>query len=656
MTLLGFSIGPVQSFIASARTVRDLWAGSYLLSELTKCGMAHVKNSDSKAEIIFPVIEDETDPSAGDGRGGNRRSVLLACAPNLFVAEVPGIVNDRSGTDLSDLIADVVRKRWIEIATEVRQGLQEEWGNGDWGSMWEEQIGSFFDIRCVVVTELSDNYQQSYKHLIKVMAAGKTIRYVPPHEPEDESRPKCSITGVHAIMGPTTGWNGLKTWWGEVSKKSIEGTRVKDTEKLCAPSLVKRFAWACHWYKKLELSPDALRFDDTATIAAAQWLTDQEINIDPDTERKKASGWSGQWLHWPSPTFGVADGEKTVPEDLWKKILAAKKRKVDEVEGRSDSSAKRTKETKNGTDRGGQSSSKGKPVPTYYAVLMMDGDKMGDKVKAAAELKDGRQEHRSLSESLGDFAQKKVRDLIENDKHVGQLIYAGGDDVLAMLPSATVLDCAFEVKDQYRQCMAAIDKKCEQQPNYQKSTMSAGIVIAHYKSDLRFVLQEARDAEKRAKKAGRDSVCISVLKRSGEHERDVCKWDLVPDLLNLLNHFLGGASDRWAYQLSAEQPVLGRLCVEAQEAEIKRLMKRSEGVPETMQKTALDFWEKLDPKKSDAGEHVPEQAVSAAGLTPNSPSVQDTCQRHEIEDTESPLRRFCFFVKAMSFLARGRDS
>jgi CRISPR-associated protein Cmr2 len=34
--LLIIAIGPVQDFIAAARKIRDLWFGSYLLSELSK--------------------------------------------------------------------------------------------------------------------------------------------------------------------------------------------------------------------------------------------------------------------------------------------------------------------------------------------------------------------------------------------------------------------------------------------------------------------------------------------------------------------------------------------------------------------------------------------------------------------------------------------
>ena len=44
--LLAISVGPVQEFIAAARQTRDLWFGSYLLSERgTRAATATVNNS-----------------------------------------------------------------------------------------------------------------------------------------------------------------------------------------------------------------------------------------------------------------------------------------------------------------------------------------------------------------------------------------------------------------------------------------------------------------------------------------------------------------------------------------------------------------------------------------------------------------------------------
>lgn len=50
------SIGPVQSMIASARRSRDLWSGSWLLSELAKTCAKFFK--DNGATLIFPFVEE----------------------------------------------------------------------------------------------------------------------------------------------------------------------------------------------------------------------------------------------------------------------------------------------------------------------------------------------------------------------------------------------------------------------------------------------------------------------------------------------------------------------------------------------------------------------------------------------------------------------
>ena len=44
--LLGIHIGPVQEFIAAARRSRDLWFGSWLLSELSKAAARGIAAAD----------------------------------------------------------------------------------------------------------------------------------------------------------------------------------------------------------------------------------------------------------------------------------------------------------------------------------------------------------------------------------------------------------------------------------------------------------------------------------------------------------------------------------------------------------------------------------------------------------------------------------
>ena len=62
--LINIAIGPVQDFIATARRSRDLWFGSWLLSEISKAAANKIANGD-KDSMIFPAINDLDDLKPG---------------------------------------------------------------------------------------------------------------------------------------------------------------------------------------------------------------------------------------------------------------------------------------------------------------------------------------------------------------------------------------------------------------------------------------------------------------------------------------------------------------------------------------------------------------------------------------------------------------
>jgi hypothetical protein len=70
--LLAFSIGPVQSFIAAARRVRDLWTGSYLLAWLTHRAMQPVLTHYGTHVFVSP---------AGDTIEASRTQLKSPCLP-----------------------------------------------------------------------------------------------------------------------------------------------------------------------------------------------------------------------------------------------------------------------------------------------------------------------------------------------------------------------------------------------------------------------------------------------------------------------------------------------------------------------------------------------------------------------------------------------
>lgn len=68
--LITLSIGPVQDFIAAARRTRDLWFGSWVLSEISKAA-AYEIHQFSDTTLIFPSSNNpEQDLKPCDGTAG----------------------------------------------------------------------------------------------------------------------------------------------------------------------------------------------------------------------------------------------------------------------------------------------------------------------------------------------------------------------------------------------------------------------------------------------------------------------------------------------------------------------------------------------------------------------------------------------------------
>jgi CRISPR-associated protein Cmr2 len=148
----------------------------------------------------------------------------------------------------------------------------------------------------------------------------------------------------------------------------------------------------------------------------------------------------------------------------------------------------------------------------YYGLLLADGDHMGaaiDNQKTIGQAK-------ALSKALADFAQG-VKQVVT--RHGGSLIYSGGDDVLAMLPLHTALDCAEELARCFSEKLGAFETAEKKHP-----TLSVGLAIAHHLEDFADVRVKAGKAEKLAKNNGRNSLAIRLEKRGGSPVEVVGKW------------------------------------------------------------------------------------------------------------------------------------
>jgi CRISPR-associated protein Cmr2 len=187
---------------------------------------------------------------------------------------------------------------------------------------------------------------------------------------------------------------------------------------------------------------------------------------------------------------------------------------------------------------------------SYYAVVMFDGDDMGkwlsgQKLNDKSRLKEF---HKDISSYLSIFA-AEANSILKEPK--GITVYAGGEDFLGFVNINNLFEVLQELNTQFNELISKpLKEKYGLSDNF---TFSAGVVIAHYKTPLGTVLNEVRKSEKKAKKnAGKDSVCFTVLKRSGEIRETVLKFESFFELEYITKQLNKNFSDNFISVLEKE--------------------------------------------------------------------------------------------------------
>jgi len=486
---LHFTLGPVQGFVAQARRTRDFWAGSFLLSWLTAHAIKAVQAADGNIKM----------PSVGKDellkmiKGEPVTEIpTIGSLPNNFIAEVPDEFN-------GEIAVKAVQAAWKGLADAVweHDQLGQVGVNQD---LWDQQVASFWDMAWVI----SDSADGA------VLAQRKNWRsYMPPESLGD----KCSMMGEWQELSGADKPNPKQQdkFWSQF--KAYKSLDLQENERLCATAYVKRRF--VHVWQKLEGHkgwnlPSSV--PSVSYMAAVPWLkkvmdTEDEASMEAlilmedfhDTAKslnENYGEWSTDILKGAckgsklKQSFSSLDGRLFFEAELEKDAYKPLKPKLKALKEKFD-------------------------VPSpFYAILMMDGDSLGETKKALAA---AGQDASALSEALADFT-KKVPDVVKN--HNGFLIYAGGDDVLAILPLEDAMDCALDCREAYMQIFA---KKKVAQGTY---SISAAIEYAHMKLPLTMILKDAHklldDVAK--DKTGRDALACRVWKPGGEQQTWAMPW------------------------------------------------------------------------------------------------------------------------------------
>jgi len=468
--LITFHIGPVQDFITSARRTRDLWFGSWVLSELSKAAALEVvqQNGDSADCLIFPAPATLEELKAQDFSVPNKVVALVQHPAGEFAHKVKEAVAARLDGIRHDAYQKVSGDFDCQVAKDQVADLSE-----------------FYWASCPVV---NGDYGSARNRVESLLAARKTTREFG-RANWGSDKPKSSLDGQRESVIPETEYarpDALPEERKRIARKLRLQYGVREGERLCGVGLLKRHG---------QRGNDQ-QFFSTSHVAALpllKTLTDQAAaTAYLDTLKCLGIG-SDAFNTVPvaSGVFGQNDGHLLFEERLTDYF---------------DDDAK-LKEARQALRRFLKDAFDGEKPKPYYALLHADGDRMGQAINEQTTP----DAHRRLSQQLSLFA-GQVKGIV--DQHQGSLVYAGGDDVLAFAPLHTVLQCARELAEAFRAVLAGFT--FEDHGETVSPTLSVGIVVAHHLEPLADALTLARQAEKAAKAVkGKNALAVTVSKRSG---------------------------------------------------------------------------------------------------------------------------------------------
>lgn len=447
-------------------------------------------------------------------------------------------------------------------------------------------------------------YPAVYELAERSLAAAKSTRSFA-HLLEEGHR--CTLTGEaewlthdRKLLGLNRKDRSLQSVWGKLA--SNRKTWVKHSEHLGAIATLKRL-WPTLFAERVNklVGADVRRFVVSTHALALSTTMARALEIGLDESRVAALEKlvAGEYIEAATlPKSLMHDLRKHCEDrELRARIWNVFKKLPNAIEALKESGERGADEQLQRL--GGQIKQLlGARPETYYALILMDGDRMGGwlagnedrfkltyretwhtQVRAEMEMFEKRDaslsaylntlrpvspgRHGAISQALNDFSTRLARHVVE-DCCKGKLLYAGGDDVLALVAVDDLFDCMQLLRLAYggiaphddmglgehigllqkggsgrqdrlllRRGFGLLDGRLMTLMG-EKATASMGAVVAHHSAPLSAVLRELRAAESTAKNTvhgknsgqdiDRDAFCLRVLKRGGGEVSVTSPW------------------------------------------------------------------------------------------------------------------------------------
>lgn len=525
--LFTVALSPVQKFIGAARRMRDLAYGSQLLDELSSILALHLQDTHG-ARLIFPAPAQA--PSAAGRLIGTHKIVCLLparCGP----AGVAGVASD---------LQERLRSELLELGQRCLDMIGPRDQNAVLADAFLAQMtGSLrlFHAWSKVRSGDAEGYAQAYRLAQQMLDARKRVRdFDPPG-----ARPGWQLSSLDGERDSVLAdghlplallRNAVSPDQKAAAKRLRSRFQIDLDEQLDAMGLVKRVLGTESRFPALvrvAVQPWVARWahdqgDTEATAPARQRLTKlqalfEQLAAHGLAQRNRVA--SGPMATLPfdgdlllAPRRALERRAQQERASAAADPNAAEHQAATAALGLIDQLDELLKDEPGLAQAGGIS---GTEESLYVAMLVADGDHLGSRIlDLAATATPPAKLHRQLASALSTLADAAIATV---SQHGGHALFAGGDDLLAVLPVQSALTCAEVLRQQYAAGLAKVlpEKFAAQRAN---ATLSIGIAIGHVNEPMGRLLARAHAACKAAKQGPgghglRNALGLEVKPRAG---------------------------------------------------------------------------------------------------------------------------------------------
>jgi CRISPR-associated protein Cmr2 len=427
--LLGVTVGPIQSNIEKSKKLKDLCNSSKIVSDI----MLEIKNylikkGDKEIDIIYPAIDDDNDIDL----------------TNYMICKINGI----DGLD------------------EIFEGFKND---KNYKYLLNEIYFIFW-----AVEPLTKSYPETYKKLVKKIRSIKnTYEFESYSKNEEKIGKKCSLCGERLRAQ------------GELCEICNDIRNYKDS----------------HFESVYDISIAIWKKENKEVLGDVNNVDNVNAQLEHLFEPENTAKYYN--FHTIENLLGLLensyDPDKAIREKKIKRIKETKKIKEMyedlkdpkiELEIGLEALIKRIKAIKGKLENIYQKEKN--PVKEHhyqYCFVKMDVDDLGKWIGGEfnKDINNLENSQREISNYLCQFAYTLKGEFKDNNTRV---IYAGGDDFLAVLPVESLLYTLYVIEEKFKEI---VQDKIEESTNYKKKiTYSVSVTLANCKDDMAVALRQNR--------------------------------------------------------------------------------------------------------------------------------------------------------------------